>query len=331
MSPLMSLYTLPQRRLLLALPAVLVASFGVGLVVDTSALGDTVLFATVIMIFATMVGLRLEELTALRSEARLLTVATLVNFLWIPLVATGIGLTLLREQPQLFAGLAIAALLPTSGMTIAWTGLQKGHVAGAVKLTVSGLVLGAVLAPWYLLAMIGEYVPIDVAATFRTIAVVVAVPLVLGQAVTRLLLRRFSREDFQRRIKPRFAPLSIWGLLYLVFVTTSMRAEMLVDDLGLIALAVVAVVLFYAANYAVASLVAARGFDRGRGIALVNGTVLRNLSIAIGIAATQFEAEAALLITLAFMVQNQSIAYYAKVAGQRWFAESEVVEGQPGR
>jgi len=325
-SRLLSLYTFPQRRLLVVLPLVLLASFGVGLVVDTSALGDTVLVATVVMIFATMVGLRLEELTALRSESRLITAATLVNFVWIPLLATVLGLTLLRDQPQLFAGLAIAALLPTSGMTIAWTGLQQGNVAGAVKLTVSGLVLGAVAAPWYLLGMVGEFVPIDVAATFRTIAVVVVVPLILGQVVTRLLLRRVSREEFQRRLKPRFAPLSIWGLLYLVFVTTSMRAEMLVDDLGLIALAVLAVALFYAVNYAVASLVAVKAFERADGVALVNGTVLRNLSIAIGIAATQFEAEAALLITLAFMVQNQSIAYYAKVAGQRWFAVDEATE-----
>lgn len=58
---------------------------------------------------------------------------------------------------------------------------------------------------------------------------------------------------------------------------------------------------------------------RKDGIALVNGTVLRNLSIAIGIAATSFGAEAALLVTIAFIVQQQSIAYYSKLSLKYWF------------
>src|SRR5699024_12706622 len=53
-----------------------------------------------------------------------------------------------------FAGLALSALLPTSGMTISWTVLQKGNVGAAVKLTVFGLILGSLLTPWYLLAMV---------------------------------------------------------------------------------------------------------------------------------------------------------------------------------
>lgn len=318
---LMRIYHFPQRHLIFVVPAILVVSFVVGLYADTGGLTDTILPATIVMIFATMVGLRLGELARIRNEARLLGTAVALNFLWIPLVAVAIGLTLLRDHPQLFAGLALVALLPTSGMTIAWTGIQRGNVPGAIKLTVSGLVLGAVLTPWYLLVMVGEFVPIDLWETFRTILTVVGVPLVLGQAATWLLVRRYGREHFQRRIKPNMGPLSVWGLLYLVFVSTSARSEMIVDNLGLIAFAIAAVVVFYLANFAVSSLVAVRAFDRSDGIALVNGTALRNLSIALGIAATQFGAEAALLVTIAFMLQYQSIAYYVRIAGSRWFRE----------
>jgi ACR3 family arsenite efflux pump ArsB len=316
---LLQLYRFPQTHLLVAVPAVFLVAFGVGLVTDTSALAGAILPVTVVMIFATMVGLPLRELVELRSVKRLLVVAIVLNFVWIPLLATGIGVSLLAEHPTLFAGLALIALLPTSGMTIAWTGLQHANVAAAVKLTASGLLLGAIATPWYLMAMVGEYIPIELGAILRTISVVVLVPLVLSQIATRIILARTTRRHLQTRIKPMLAPLSVWGLLYLVFVTTSSRAGMIVEDLGLLLLAVAAVVGFYSVNFLVSTLVAVRWFPRDDGVALVNSTVLRNLSIAIGIAATQFSGEAALLITVAFMLQNQSIAYYARAAEQRWF------------
>ena len=318
---LLSLYRLPQRRVTLAVPAVLVAAFLLGLVVDTEPLTGTIMIAVIVMIFATMVGLRLGELTRLKVDAKLLAAATAINFVWIPLVATAIGFTVLAEHPQLFAGLALAALLPTSGMTIAWTGIQRGDVPAAVRLTVSGLLLGAVLTPWYLLAMIGEFVPIDVATTFQTILTVVVVPLVLGQLATRLLVARYGQQRFQQRIKPNLSPLSVWGMLWVVFVSASSRAETIVANLEVLAVAVAAIVLFYLVALASSTLVATTAFDRDKGIALVNGTALRNLSIAIGIAATQFEAEATVLVTLAFIVQQQGIAYYVGLAGKRWFAE----------
>ena len=320
---LLSLYRLPQRRVTLAVPAVLVAAFGLGLVVDTEPLTGTIMIAVIVMIFATMVGLRLGELTRLKADARLLAVAIALNFVWIPLVATAIGFTVLAEHPQLFAGLALAAVLPTSGMTIAWTGIQRGDVPAAVRLTVSGLLLGAVLTPWYLLAMIGEFVPIEVATMFQTILTVVVVPLVLGQVATRLLVARYGQQRFQQRIKPNLSPLSVWGMLWVVFVSASSRAETIMANLELLAVAVAAIVLFYLVLLASSTVVARAAFDRAKGIALVNGTALRNLSIAIGIAATQFEVEATVLVTLAFIIQQQGIAYYVNLAGKRWFREPD--------
>lgn len=319
---LMKLYHFPQKQLLLVLPAVLIISFVFGLYVDTSPLGSTILVATIIMIFATMVGLKLQELTKIRQESKLIGVSFLINFIWIPLVAMLIGFTILRDQPLMFAGLALVALLPTSGMTIAWTGIQKGNVPAAVKLTVFGLIVGSVLTPWYLLVMVGQYVPIDIFNTFQTIFMVVFVPLVLGQIATRLIMRKVTQQQFQKNIKPNLAPLSIWGLLYVVFVSTSARAEMLVGNLSLILLAALSILLFYGINYVFSTVVARKVFNRNDGIALVNGTVLRNLSIAIGIAATAFSAEAAILVTIAFMFQYSSISFYAKFAGKRWFRES---------
>jgi predicted Na+-dependent transporter len=58
-------------------------------------------------------------------------------------------------------------------------------------------------------------------------------------------------------------------------------------------------------------------FSRGDGIALVYGTVLRNLSIALAIAMTSFGKDGssiALVIALGYIIQIQLSAWYVKLS-----------------
>ena len=73
----------------------------------------------------------------------------------------------------------------------------------------------------------------------------------------------------------------------------------------------------YAINFALSTVIAKMMFNRGDGIALVYGTVMRNLSIALAIALGVFGtrgAEAGLLIALAYVVQVQAAAWYVKLS-----------------
>ncbi len=319
---LKKLYYFPQKHLMFSIPATLVLGFILGAFVDTSFLKPTILIGTIIMIYATMVGFKIKELTSKKGN-KIVAYSLLINFLIIPLVAFALGKSLLSEHPIMFAGLALSALLPTSGMTISWTAIHKGNVPAAIKLTVFGLIIGSLLTPWYLLLMVGKYVDIDILNTIVTIILIVFVPMLLGHITFKQIMKNNSQEQFQKKIKPSFAPLSNWGMLYVVFVSISMKAEMILNNLQLIALAFVVLLVFYGINYVISTVFAKQFLNREDGIALVNGTVLRNLSIAIGLAATSFGAEAALIVTLAFIVQQQSIAYYGKFAAKYWFKQTK--------
>ncbi|MCT8139312.1 arsenic resistance protein [Anaerobacillus sp. CMMVII] len=318
-----TIYNLPQKYLLISVPLTLILGFIVGTLVDTSFLRGTILIATIIMIYATLVGFKLKELTTLKG-GKILGYSVAINFVIIPVIAYLLGKAFLTEYPMMFAGLALAALLPTSGMTISWTALQKGNVPASVKLTVFGLIIGSLVTPWYLLAMVGQYVNIDILLTMRTIALVVFLPMFLGHFTFKYLLKKYTLEQFQKNIKPKFAPLSIWAMLYVVFVSISSQANMIVSNLQLIAIAIIVLLVFYGLNYVISTFFAIKFLNRADGIALVNGTVLRNLSIAIGLGATAFGAEAALIVTIAFIVQQQSIAYYGKLASKKWFKQTEI-------
>lgn len=106
--------------------------------------------------------------------------------------------------------------------------------------------------------------------------------------------------------------------------SVSMKAEMILNNLELILLSLLVLILFYFINYVISTIFATQFLNREDGIALVNGTVLRNLSIAIGLAANSFGAEAALIVTIAFIVQQQSIVYYGKLASKRWFKQKNI-------
>ncbi len=321
------LYTFPQRYLMISVPLTLIIAFIVGTMVDTRVLQPVVLYATIIMIYATMIGFNFKQLTSTQGT-KVLVFSMIINFAIVPVIAYLLGVTVLREYPIMFAGLALSALLPTSGMTISWTALHNGNVPAAVKLTIFGLILGSLLTPWYLLAMVGQLVEVDILQTFRTIITVVFVPMILGHITFKMLMKKMTMQEFRTRVKPALGPLSIWAMLFIVFVSVSARANMILNNLELILIATAVLIIFYAINFAISTFFAVKFFNRGDGIALVNGTVLRNLSIAIGLAVASFGAEAALIVTIAFVVQQQGIALYGKLALSRWFKKDQQEESK---
>lgn len=68
-------------------------------------------------------------------------------------------------------GLFLIGVLPTSGMTISWTGFAKGI----------GLVIGSIAAPIYTKAFMGTTIEVNMLHMFKQIALFVFVPLFAGR------------------------------------------------------------------------------------------------------------------------------------------------------
>lgn len=280
---------------------------------DTSILKNYILPVTVcIMIYPTMIGFKINEIIN-TSHTRLLWVASVINFILIPLLAYVLGVVFLMSEPQLFAGLAIASLLPTSNMTIAFTHFGRGNIPAAIKLTVISLVFGSLLAPWYLYIMVGGYIEINVLAMLQTVSLVIFLPLFLGITTYNIILRKYTREKFESNIKPYLPALSAWGMVYVIFTGISTNAHTIVSKPGLLLVSLMVWVFFYAFNYLISIKTGRRYFNRQDSVTLVFGTVLRNLAISIGLAATAFGVTAAFMVSLAFLFQGQSAAWFVRL------------------
>lgn len=306
------LFFWPSKNISRAIPIVLLLGFLTGILTDTSSLKQFILPITVLMIYPTMIGFKGKEMFSL-SHGRLLITVMALNFLLIPALAYLLGTQFLLNDPQLFAGLAITALLPTSNMTIAFTMISKGNVPASIKMTTIGLLLGSFLAPWYLYFMVGKYVPIDILATIKTIALVILIPLILGMLTYNYLLKKYSQEFFQKEIKPYLPASSTWGMMLIIFISMSMNAQRIASHLDIFVIAFLVQLLFYAINYGVAIIIGRKAFSEKDSLTLIFSTVLRNLSISIGLAATAFGSNAALMVSLAFLIQGQAAAGFIKL------------------
>jgi len=300
-----------NRNLVTAIPAAMLLGFVAGTVADPRPLKALILPLTFLMVYPMMVTMKLRKILE-GGDGKAQALAQILNFVVIPLAAFGLGIVFFTDRSPLALGLLLAALVPTSGMTIAWTGFAKGNVEAAVKMTVLGLVLGSLLTPLYLNVLLGAKVAVDLAGVFGQIALTVFLPMAAGYATQRLLVRRHGERAFTDRLAPRFPAVSTLGVLGIVFVAMALKARDIAAHPLLVAEILVPVVLLYGGNYLLGILVGRAFLNRQDAVALVYGTVMRNLSIAIAIAMNAFGeagAEAALVISAAFLVQVQSAAW----------------------
>jgi ACR3 family arsenite efflux pump ArsB len=282
-----------------------------GIAFDVSSLQVLILPLTMLMVYPMLVNFRPLESLNLR-DAGAVGLAMALNFIAFPFLAWGLAMLFFRDQPGLFVGMVLAGLFPTSGMTISWTGFAKGNVAAAVKMTVIGLIAASLLAPLYLSVLAGRIVPVDMLAVLQTVVLVVLVPMIAGAATRIGLTRAVGEQTYKSTYAPAFPGLSTLGVIAIVFVAVALKAKMIVSEPQLLLAIIVPLLLFYALNFAISTVLGKSLLPRGDAIAVVYGTVMRNLSIALGIAAAQFGPEAALVLAVAYIVQVQGAAWYVK-------------------
>ena len=316
----MNLLSRMTRNLTVAIPVAMLLGLGYGLIAPTDWLRTLVVPLTLLMVYPMMVNLKLRTLFV-GGDGKAQVLAQTINFAVIPFVAFALGRLWFPEQPYFALGLLLASLLPTSGMTIAWTGFAKGNLAAAIKMTVVGLILGSLLTPFYVQWLMGATVAVDLFAVFLQIVLVVFLPMLAGQLTQAYLLRRHGQQAFQLHWAPRFPPLSTLGVLGIVFVAIALKGATLVAHPEMLLDILLPLFVLYLFNYAFSTFIARRLLPRGDAIALVYGTVMRNLSIALALAMNAFGAageDAALLIAVAYVIQVQSAAWYVKF-GDRLF------------
>lgn len=301
-----SLQTL-TRNLILVIPLSMAAGFIFGLLADARSLKALIPAYTFLMVFPMMVTLQYKKAFTKCSWLAQGT-AQFTNFVVLPLIGFGLGRIFFPDQPYLSLGLLMMALIPTSGMTVSWTGFAKGNVEVAVKMMIFGLITGSLLAPFYIRLLLGADVDVDIFMVLKKVFLIVLLPMIAGFLTRQILLKKYGQKEFSERVGPAFPPFTTLGVIGMVFTAIALRADVIAARPMLLLQILVPVILFYLFILAVGVTVGRFFLNRADAIALIYGTSLRNLSISLAIAVNAFGkagTDAALVLAAAFIVQTQ--------------------------
>jgi ACR3 family arsenite efflux pump ArsB len=306
-----------KKHLSVVILVTVVLAIIIGVIFNLPKLNSLTTPLTILIVFPMMIGLRFQDIFSLK-DVKVQLITQIVNFALIPFIGYGLAIFFLHNQIELAFGLLLVALLPTSGgMTISWTGFAKGNVQAAIKMTIIGLFLGSLCAPFYINFLMGETISIPISRVIELIFVIVIIPMIVGQLTRIILVGRYSEQSFNKEVKPKLPALSVWGLIGLIFVAIALKAKSIVSEPSIIIQILIPLVLFYSVIYLLSSVVGKFFLIREDAVALVFGTALRSLSIALVMTLTVFGkkgAEIALLISLAYVIQIQSASWYLKLA-----------------
>jgi len=319
----MKLLQILQKNLTWSIPLFMLAGIIYGNFYNAEILKSAILPFTFLMVYPMMVNLKLQTVFK-KGNTKLQVITQIINFAIIPFLGLLIAKIFFADSPFIILGLLLTSLLPTSGMTISWTGFAKGNMAAAVKMTVIGLILGSFLAPLYLKALLGTSIEIPTNQVFKQIAIIVFLPMILGYITRQILIKKYGLAKYQKDIKKKFPPLATLGVLSIVFIAMALKSKVIISEPTLLIKYLIPLVILYTLNFLLSTIIGKYFFKRDDGIALIYGTVMRNLSIALAIAMTVFEngSEIALIIALAYIIQVQAGAWYVKFT-DRIFGEAD--------
>ncbi len=317
------------RNLIVAIPVMMAAGFIYGISADAGWLKSMIIPFTFLMVYPMMVTLKVKKVfEGGDGKAQILT--QLINFGVIPFLAFGFGVFFFSDQPYMALGLLLAGLVPTSGMTISWTGFAKGNMSAAVKMTVIGLICGSLATPFFVKALMGATIEMSIGAVIKQIFFIVFLPMTLGYATQQFLIKRFGQQDFQKFIAPKFPMFSTVGVLGIVFVALALKAKTIAAAPEVLLNILVPLIILYGINFVLSTVIGRCFLGRGDAIALVYGSVMRNLSIALAIAINAFGpqgSDAALVIAMAYIIQVQSAAWYVKFTAKIFGLPDEIKSG----
>lgn len=303
-----------NKNLIIAIPLMMAAGFVYGLFFQAEALKNLIVPLTFLMVYPMMVTLKIKKVLE-GGDMKAQVATQIINFAIVPFAAYGLGMLFFKDSPYLALGLVLAGLVPTSGMTISWTGFARGNVEAAVKMTVVGLTLGSLATPIYIQKLMGATIDVQMGLIVRQILVIVFIPMIAGYLTQQALIRKFGQKSFQQVLAPRFPGLSTLGVIGIVFVAMALKARSIAAEPQMLITILVPLVLIYLFNFVVSTVTGRLFFNREDAIALVYGSVMRNLSIALAISINAFGREgssAALVIALAYIIQVQSAAWYVR-------------------
>ncbi|MBU5467521.1 arsenic resistance protein [Virgibacillus sp. MSJ-26] len=252
-----------------------------------------------LMLYGLFLTIPLQQLKKAFLNIKFLGSSTIINFIWTPVLAWGLGSFFLSDYPALWIGFIMLMVTPCTDWYLAFTGIAKGNISLSTSILPVNLILQVVLLPVYLLIFAGTIETIQISTLIESILIVLVIPFTLAH-LTRFLLRN---REFMLNIKiiPFFANAQIFFLSLAIMAMFASQGSYLLDNLEVIYILIIPVLLFFVINYIVGRMIGRfLKFSYEDSVSLSMTIIARNSPVALAIAVTAFPNQP--LIALALVI-----------------------------
>ena len=206
-----------------------------------------------LMIFPMMVNIDYSSIASIKNNPKGILVTLIVNWGLKPFSMALIGILFFEYiysswiDPELakqyLSGIILLGVAPCTAMVFIWSQMTNGDpYYTLVQVSINDLIMMVAFAPIAALLLDITEVFVPWSTLILSVALYVAIPLVLGYLVRKLLTNKnnnFSVDTFSKNFKP----LSIIGLLAIVVILFGFQGDVIVDKPILILLIAIPLII----------------------------------------------------------------------------------------
>ncbi len=242
-----------------------------------------------------------------------------LNFIFAPFLCWLLALLLLGQLHDLATGLILIGVVPCAGMALVWVGLLKGDVPLAAVINAATMLLAPFLIPPLMLLFAGTFIKLNLWELMWQLIYSLLLPLLLGICLREFLERKIAVDKYI----PLMPAISATVAVLLMFMAIDTNIYAIMKNLQLLAPLLISTALVFPILFMVAYVVSIRIFSKGKNIAVTYSSGMKNLPIAIGIAAMSFKGLEMLPVAIGFALQMLTAVSFYQIyrhysVGAKW-------------
>jgi predicted Na+-dependent transporter len=253
----------------------------------------------IIMIAAMGFTITFRSLATAAKDWKGFSFGLVLNFLFAPFLCWLLAFIFLSGNSDLATGLILIGVVPCAGMALVWAGLLKGDVPLATVINAATMILAPFLIPLLMFLFAGTFVKVNTWGMFRQLIYTVLLPVLGGIALRELIERQVNVQKYL----PGMPAISATMAVFLMFMAINTNIPPIMKNIRLIGPLIISTILIFPILFLVAYIVSLKFFSKGKNIAITYSSGMKNLPIAIGIAAMSFKGLEMLPVAMGFAFQ----------------------------